>query len=254
MSLTMSRRKAFLFPAALGVSAAAHLLLLFLWPYTPARPGPPAPEPIAVRLMAAPRPAAKPVSPTAAASLPRTKRPATESLAPEPVPFPSPQPVVPQAELEPQSVVPEEPLELAPPAPSEAPPAEPSSDRAAKTAVPEAASPASPSPSASGAESSAALAAELTATRAVLSNLRTRIVEKIRYPALARANGWKGTVLLELLLDERGALQGLAVRRSSGYAVLDRAAAALVRSVTPVNNPTGRPLRIEVPISYELKD
>ncbi len=61
-------------------------------------------------------------------------------------------------------------------------------------------------------------------------------------------------MLLELLLDERGVLQGLAVRRSSGYAVLDRAATALVRSVTPVNNPLGRPLRIEVPIAYELKD
>jgi protein TonB len=88
----------------------------------------------------------------------------------------------------------------------------------------------------------------------VLSSLRGRIVEKIRYPALARANGWKGTVLLELVLDETGALQGLAVRRSSGYAVLDRAATALVRSVTPVDNPLGRPLHIEVPIAYELRD
>jgi protein TonB len=88
----------------------------------------------------------------------------------------------------------------------------------------------------------------------VLSSLRARIVEKIRYPPLARANGWKGTVLLELLLDERGALEALAVRRSSGYAVLDKAAVSLVRAVTPVDNPLGRPLRIEVPIAYELRD
>jgi outer membrane biosynthesis protein TonB len=36
--------------------------------------------------------------------------------------------------------------------------------------------------------------------------------------------------------------------------MLDRAAAALVRSITPVPNPLGRPLRIEVPIAYELKE
>jgi protein TonB len=108
--------------------------------------------------------------------------------------------------------------------------------------------------SGSDASVSAALAAEVSATQAVLSSLRARIVEKIRYPPLARANGWKGTVLLELLLDESGALEALAVRRSSGYAVLDKAAASLVRAVTPVDNPLSRPLRIEVPIAYELKD
>ena len=44
------------------------------------------------------------------------------------------------------------------------------------------------------------------------------------------------------------------MRRSSGYAVLDRAAAAVLRSVTPVDNPLGRPLRWNAEIAYELKD
>jgi protein TonB len=101
---------------------------------------------------------------------------------------------------------------------------------------------------------SAALSAEVAAAQAVLASLRGRIVERIRYPTLARANGWKGTVLLEMLLDAEGRLQGLAVRRSSGYTVLDRAASALVRSITPVDNPLGRALRIEVPIVYELRE
>jgi protein TonB len=102
--------------------------------------------------------------------------------------------------------------------------------------------------------SAGALSAEIAATRAVLATLRARVVERIRYPALARANNWQGTVLLELLLDGEGRLEGLAVRRSSGYAVLDRAASALLKAITPVDNPLGRPLRIEVPIAYELKD
>jgi protein TonB len=244
MNLTMSRRSTLLFPTALGISAAAHLLLLFLWPYSPARPAQQPPEPIPVRLVEAPRPIPKP------APRPQAVPPATQSLAPEQAPAPAAQPVVPPAavppaEPEPQPAVPQEPLELAPP--------EPASGLAPQEAAgQETAAAASPAGSGSGA--SAELAAEIAATQAVLSSLRGRIVEKIRYPALARANGWKGTVLLELVLDETGALQGLAVRRSSGYAVLDRAASALVRSVTPVDNPLGRPLCIEVPIAYELKD
>jgi len=230
----MNRRAGLLFPAALGMSAAAHLLLLFLLPYSPARPSERPPEPIAVRLLAVPRPAPRP------ASAPRrqTVRPKPEPLAPEQVPAPVPQP-------EPVPPPPaESPLTLAPPEPAPA------------TAPQESTGPevASGSPSESGAEATGAITAEIAATQAVLASLRARIIEKIRYPALARANGWKGTVLLELLLDERGLLQGLAVRRSSGYTVLDRAAAALMRSVSPVENPLGRPLRIEVPITYELTD
>jgi protein TonB len=254
----MSRRSTLLFPAALGISAAAHLLLLFLLPYSPARPLQAAPEPIAVRLVQAQRPATPPV-PSRQKAIPATRAPVPEKAPSsvvqlEPTAPPAPkQATLPQAEPEPQPAVPENPLELAPPLTPQAAPAGASSGEASAEA-PGHQPAAARSPSGSGSEASAALAAEVAATQAVLSSLRARIVEKIRYPALARANGWKGTVLLELLLDGRGALEGLAVRRSSGYAVLDRAAAGLVRSVTPVDNPLGRPLRIEVPISYELKN
>jgi protein TonB len=163
------------------------------------------------------------------------------------VPIAPKQPLQPiqQPEQEPQLEALESPLELAPPeaASGQAPQEEAGAEPAAVA-----------SQAGSGSDASIALAAEVAATQAVLYSLRARIVEKIRYPPLARANGWKGTVLVELLLDERGALEGLAVRRTSGYAVLDRAATALVRAVTPVNNPLGRPLRIEVPIAYELKN
>ncbi len=243
-------RGSLLFPSALGISAAVHLLLLFLWPYAPARPAQEPPEPIPVRLVQAPRPALQPTPKPALQ--PAAARPAAQSLAAEQTPAPVAQPVVPLSALpqtvpEPQAQPPAEaPLELAPPV-------------APQTALAEASPGSAPGEAAglqSGAGSgpSAELAAEVAATQAVLTSLRSRIVEKIRYPALARANGWKGTVLMELLLDERGALEALAVRRSSGYAVLDRAASALVRSVTPVPNPLGRSLRIEVPIVYELRE
>ncbi len=225
----MSQRAGLLFPAALGISAAAHLLMLFLWPYSPLRPARLPPEPIAVRLLQTPRPAARP----AAAPSRQAARPALQSPAPEPAPLPE---LVPRPEPAPQPPA-EAPLELTPPAPVAA-------------AGPQAVEGESPATT----DGAASLAGEIAATQAVLASLRARIAEKIRYPALARANNWQGKVLLQLALDQDGRLLGLAVRRSSGYAVLDRAAAAVLRSVTPVDNPLGRPLQLEYEIAYELKD
>jgi protein TonB len=95
--------------------------------------------------------------------------------------------------------------------------------------------------------------AEVAAYAAILSTLRSRIVEEIRYPPLARVKGWQGTVVVALRLDAAGSLLQAVVRRSSGYEVLDRAASALMKKVTPVKNPLELPLTIEIPIVYELK-
>jgi len=222
----MSRGAGLLFPVALGVSAAAHLLALFLWPYSPPAPGQSPPQPIPVRLLETPPRSAPPPAPPAR----RVARPAPAPEVPEP---------------EPEPATPEAPLELAPPQPA-----------ASEESVPQAQQPPGPAAAAvpAGTEGVSALAAEVAAAQAVLLSLRSRIVAKIRYPPLAQANGWKGTVLLEVLLDGEGRLQGLAVRRTSGYTVLDRAASALLRSLTPVDNPLGRPLRIQVPIAYEPRE
>ncbi|OHD21941.1 MAG: hypothetical protein A2064_05065 [Spirochaetes bacterium GWB1_66_5] len=227
----MSQRGGLLFPAALGISAAAHLLMLFLWPYSPLRPAQLPPEPIAVRLLQTPRPAPQPP----AASQRQAPRPEPQILAPEPAPPPA---LVPRTEPAPQPAA-EALLELAPPPPETV--VSPQAVDRGSPAVP-------------GTDASASLAAEIAATQAVLASLRARIAEKIRYPALARANNWQGKVLLRLALDQDGRLLGLAVRRSSGYAVLDRAAAAVLRSVIPVDNPLGRPLQLDYEIAYELKD
>ena len=95
--------------------------------------------------------------------------------------------------------------------------------------------------------------AEIAAYKAILSILRERIISETRYPAIARANGWKGRVILAVRLDEKGKLLQAVVRQSSGYEVLDRAAVTLMRKITPVENPLAEPVTIEVPILYELK-
>lgn len=227
----MTRRTALLFPAALGFSAAAHLLVLFFAPYTSPATAERRSRPVPVRLLdASPRPRnaqAAPRQTDARAQPPVPSNKAEQELPPEP-------------QREP--LLSESPLEVAPPEIVAGPEAQPEAS-SESSAVPQ---------TGDGAESSA-LSEEIAATQALLSSLRGRIEQKIRYPPLARANGWKGTVLLEIMLDGQGRLLGVEVRRTSGYTILDRAAASLVRSVTPVDNPLERPLRIEIPVVYELK-
>ena len=57
------------------------------------------------------------------------------------------------------------------------------------------------------------------------------------FPALARQNGWYGTVLLKLWIDEEGRVTDVRVEKSSGYGVLDAAA------VNAVKRWRGRPAR-----------
>jgi len=97
------------------------------------------------------------------------------------------------------------------------------------------------------------LSAEIAAYQLILSTLRGRIVETIRYPAIARAKGWEGTVVIAVSLDARGRLEQAVVRRSSGHEVLDRAAVTLLKKITPVANPLASPITIETTITYKLK-
>ena len=57
------------------------------------------------------------------------------------------------------------------------------------------------------------------------------------FPELARQNGWYGTVLLRLWIDETGRVTDVRVEKSSGYGVLDAAA------VNAVKRWRGRPAR-----------
>ena len=66
------------------------------------------------------------------------------------------------------------------------------------------------------------------------------------FPELARQNGWYGTVLLKLWVDEAGRVTEVRVEQSSGYGVLDAAA------VNAVKRWRGRPARHNArPVSTE---
>jgi len=77
------------------------------------------------------------------------------------------------------------------------------------------------------------------------------------YPEVARQNKWTGTVRLELEVDEKGRVTAVHVVGSSGYPVLDEAAAKAAEkwSFTPATL-NGRPMPVTVPIpmNFTLND
>lgn len=78
-----------------------------------------------------------------------------------------------------------------------------------------------------------------------------------QYPRLAAARGWEGEVVLKLVIARKGQLVGAQVIRSSGHAVLDESALALVTAAQPFPPVPGqtpdRDLEVTVPVHYQLR-
>lgn len=89
-----------------------------------------------------------------------------------------------------------------------------------------------------------------------LAHLRQRIQEALNYPVSARRRGLVGTVQLEIDLLPSGKVASVIVMSSSSHEVLDEAALETVRRLQPDPFPPGlssRPLRVRVPIVFELQ-
>jgi TonB family protein len=86
----------------------------------------------------------------------------------------------------------------------------------------------------------------------VIEGLRRRIEEEMVYPYVARKKGLQGVVRLMVRLDEEGNLLEVSIAESSGYRVLDNAAAALIERIVPYPHDLGTLLSVEVPIRYSL--
>lgn len=76
------------------------------------------------------------------------------------------------------------------------------------------------------------------------------------YPALARRQGWQGTVILQAIIDEAGQISDLEIVQTSGYQVLDRSAmeATLASSYRPAVL-GGRTMSslVEIPVRFVLR-
>lgn len=82
-----------------------------------------------------------------------------------------------------------------------------------------------------------------------------RIEELKRYPAQARANHWEGKVVVEVVIRDDGTVVNLQVAESSGWAILDQEALAVMKKASPLmlKHPLGKPsVTLLVPISYKL--
>ncbi len=77
------------------------------------------------------------------------------------------------------------------------------------------------------------------------------------YPLVARLRGYEGVVLLSAEISVDGRVGGLKIKRSSGYAVLDRSALEAVKTWKfdpgrKMGKPTG--MWVDVPVKFLLKD
>ena len=76
------------------------------------------------------------------------------------------------------------------------------------------------------------------------------------YPGLARKRGQEGTVILKVLVNERGRVDDLEIENSSGFRLLDRAAVSSVGkwSFEPGRRGEERiPMWVRVPVTFKLK-
>lgn len=86
-------------------------------------------------------------------------------------------------------------------------------------------------------------------------SLWRRIEELKRYPTQAKANHWEGKVVVEAIIRDDGEVVALSIAESSGRAVLDQEAMAVMKKASPLalKHPLGtRTITILVPISYRL--
>lgn len=77
------------------------------------------------------------------------------------------------------------------------------------------------------------------------------------YPSTARRRGWEGKVMLLVTVSARGEVSKVAVKRSSGYRILDRAAVdAVYRWQFQAAQKNGRAVagNVMVPIHFSIKD
>lgn len=83
------------------------------------------------------------------------------------------------------------------------------------------------------------------------------IASQLKYPAIARRKGWQGIVQLELHIEPDGRISSLRIDKTSGYPVLDDAAAqALQLASLPDAGRwlNGQATDLVVPVEYRLLD
>lgn len=77
-----------------------------------------------------------------------------------------------------------------------------------------------------------------------------------RYPRVARAQGWEGTVIVRARVGQEGRVTEIAVRKGSGHAILDQVAVESIRGWVFQPARSGgkdRSSWVEIPVSFRLQ-
>jgi protein TonB len=231
------------FSYAVLASIVLHGMLLFGVSQRERATPPEPPLPIVARLVEAPAQAPAPMATAPAIVPPAAPKPAPglktgrqRKPVKKPAPAPQPKPV-----QEAPAIV-EAPPERAPIEPAPAPPSIARADPAP---------PSSPPPT-----------VQTSADESTLAQYRLQLISAARkykrYPRVAMDNNWEGDVVVRMAVGANGALSGLSIRSSSGYAVLDQQALEMFRkAATTVQVPPGlrgREFSFEVRAIYNLTE
>jgi periplasmic protein TonB len=230
-----------LFLWAMAGSLTLHLALLFLFPLLGDAPAMRVvPPPLTARLAEPKPPAAAPQS---------IEPPVQPHLAPRPAPAA-------KAVTQPPARAPQPPARIlsVEPAPQAAQPA---------VAIP--AAPAVPAAPAAGTESASAQQPGSAASGpdpGTVGQFRLELMKLARgykkYPRIAQDNSWEGRVELRIAIGEDGAISSLTVKKSTGRAVLDDEAQAMIRAaksraaIPP--GLRGKAFTLEIAVDFLLKE
>lgn len=86
--------------------------------------------------------------------------------------------------------------------------------------------------------------------------VRFRIEKNKRYPETAKKKNLRGRVIISMLITLHGKVESIAVKKSSGYDILDHAAMAAVERAVPFPAPPARffkrDILLNIPILFEI--
>ncbi len=81
--------------------------------------------------------------------------------------------------------------------------------------------------------------------------IKDGIQQNVIYPRQARMMGWQGRVILSFTINADGRVEGITVKESSGFALLDKKAIETVRKAAPFPSPPV-PAELTIPIVFNL--